>query len=172
MKFDSGASDEDKAAAKAKIDGIRERALAGEDFAALAKENSDCPSKDRGGSLGSFGRGQMVKPFEEAAFTQELGVVGPVVETQFGYHVILVTDRTEAGKIEFEDVKENLAAGMFHEKAQEAVSEFMDKVRDNATIEYVGLPPDETQVVSDVVEIPGGEPPAEEQPRQLPEWAR
>lgn len=173
VKVDSGASEEDKAAAKAKIDAIRERAAAGEDFAALAKENSDCPSKEQGGSLGSFGRGQMVKPFEDAAFSQEIGVVGPVVETQFGYHIILVSDRTEEGKVEFEEVKPNLADGMLREKWQEAVSSFMDKVRDAATIEYVGLPAEGVEVTSDVIEIPGeAAEEKSEQPRELPQWAQ
>jgi len=90
-----------KAEAKAKIDGIRERILAGEDFAALAKEHSDCPSGQRdGGNLGEFGRGMMVPAFEEAAFSQPIGEVGPVIESPFGYHIVKVTARDEAaGKV-------------------------------------------------------------------------
>lgn len=61
---------------------------AGEDFAELAGANSDCPSKARGGDLGSFGRGQMVAAFEQAAFALPVGAVSAVIETPFGYHVV------------------------------------------------------------------------------------
>ena len=165
VKVDKGASDEDKAAARAKIDGIRQRALDGEDFAALAKENSDCPSSAKGGDLGTFGRGQMVKPFEDAAFSQEIGVVGPVVETQFGFHVVKVTDRKEAGTIGFDDVKDELSSGMLREKTSSAVRSFIEKVRGGADIQMVSPA---FEVVSDVVEVPAPEPPKE---RKLPEWA-
>ncbi len=87
----------DSSAAKAKIDSIRERLLKGEDFAALAKEFSDCPSGARdGGNLGTFGKGQMVPEFEQAVFSQPVGAIGEVVQTAFGYHVIKVTSRDEA----------------------------------------------------------------------------
>ena len=60
----------------------------GEKFANIAKEVSLCPSKKRGGDLGTFGRGKMVREFEQAAFVLEKGQVSPVVKTKFGYHVI------------------------------------------------------------------------------------
>ena len=86
----------EKANAKEKIASLKKQLDSGADFAKLAKENSDCPSKAKGGDLGTFTRGQMVKPFEDAAFSQEVGKVGEIVETQFGFHLIKVTAKNPA----------------------------------------------------------------------------
>lgn len=74
---------------------LKERIEAGSDFAEIAKEFSSCPSGASGGSLGSFGPGQMVKEFDEVVFSGDLGTVLGPVQTQFGYHLIEVTKRTE-----------------------------------------------------------------------------
>ena len=71
---------------------LKQRIYGGEKFADIAKKYSECPSKSAGGDLGWFGRGQMVKEFENAAFSADVGaVVGPV-RTQFGWHLILIKD--------------------------------------------------------------------------------
>ena len=67
---------------------VLERLKKGEKFAAVAKQVSLCPSKKRGGDLGTFGRGKMVKEFEKAAFTLQKGQVSPIIKTKFGYHII------------------------------------------------------------------------------------
>ena len=67
----------------------------GADFAEIAKEHSDCPSGQSGGDLGQFGPGQMVKEFDAVVFSADLNVVHGPVKTQFGYHLLEVTSRTE-----------------------------------------------------------------------------
>ena len=82
-------------ASKEVCETLKTRIEAGADFATVARENSLCPSKNQGGALGEFGPGQMVKEFDEVVFTGEVGkVLGPV-QTQFGYHLLEVTSRTE-----------------------------------------------------------------------------
>ncbi len=91
----------DTKVSRAKIEGLLGRVRAGEDFAKLANEFTEDPSgKGTGGDLGWFGRGMMVKPFEEAAFTLKAGEVSGVVETQFGYHIVKVDERRTQGAAE------------------------------------------------------------------------
>lgn len=87
------ASDAARAEARKKIELVRAELLAGKDFATAAREYSDCPSKENGGDLGTFTRGQMVKAFEDAAFSQKPGEIGPIIETEFGFHIIQVLNR-------------------------------------------------------------------------------
>lgn len=77
-----------KEEALSEIEALAERIRGGEDFADIAQEMSDCPSGKRGGDLGSFGRGQMVREFEDAAFGLAVGETSGVIETDFGYHLI------------------------------------------------------------------------------------
>ena len=74
--------------ARAQIDGLKTELDGGADFAALAKQHSDCPSGKSGGDLGMFGRGQMVKAFEDTTYGLEVGGTSGVVETPFGFHLI------------------------------------------------------------------------------------
>jgi parvulin-like peptidyl-prolyl isomerase len=73
---------------KKDVNSILDRLKKGDKFSAIAKDVSLCPSKKRGGDLGTFGRGQMVKEFENAAFALEKGQISGIVKTQFGYHLI------------------------------------------------------------------------------------
>ncbi|MFC1898502.1 peptidylprolyl isomerase [Candidatus Cloacimonadota bacterium] len=77
------------------INRLRDRLIDGEDFAEVARESSDCSSAPNGGDLGFFGRGSMVKPFEDAAFALMPGEISEVIETQFGYHIIKVDVKRE-----------------------------------------------------------------------------
>ena len=77
-----------KAEALERIQDLKSQVLSGMSFSEIATEFSDCPSAEKGGDLGKFGRGAMVKAFDIAAFELEVGEVSEVVETEFGYHLI------------------------------------------------------------------------------------
>ncbi len=76
-------------------DDLKTQIEAGADFAEVAREHSSCPSKSQGGDLGEFGPGQMVPEFDEVVFSAEMGKTHGPVQTQFGYHLIEVTSRTD-----------------------------------------------------------------------------
>ncbi len=121
---------------KAKIDDLHAQLVAGADLAALAMANSDCPSKDKGGDLGFFGRGQMVKPFEDAAYALDVGQISPVVETRFGYHVIRVTEKEKAGTTDFSEVEASIIDYLADMKKQDEMNTYMTSLRDASSIEY------------------------------------
>jgi peptidyl-prolyl cis-trans isomerase C len=113
---------------------VYEKLQHGGDFAALAKEYSKDPgSKDQGGELGFFSRGQMVPKFEEAAFKLKKGEVSEPFETQFGWHVVKIDDRREQPAPSFDAVKDRVRAAIIHRKAEQAAAD----LRRQATIEYV-----------------------------------
>ena len=123
--------------AHAKIQAIRERVAAGKDFAAEAAEHSMCPSGKEGGSLGWFGRGMMVPEFDEAAFSMKVGDVSDVIETQFGYHIILKTDHEEAREADFGEVRERIRDLLRHARRGEAMTAYVEELKAKAKIEYV-----------------------------------
>ena len=107
------------------------------DFAALAKENSDGPSKSTGGDLGFFPRkGAMVEPFAAAAFKLQPGQLSDIVETQFGFHIIRVTDRKPAVVVTLEDAKPAIARELRAEKIASLRSKLVEELRKSAKIEY------------------------------------
>lgn len=85
---DRSTAERTKEEAETQINDLKAQIADGGDFAELAREHSDCPSGQDGGELGTFGKGQMVKAFEDAAFAMEVGETSDVVETDFGYHLI------------------------------------------------------------------------------------
>jgi peptidyl-prolyl cis-trans isomerase C len=131
-----GMDDAKKAEAKKKIEGLLKDIKASKDFAELAKANSDCPSKERGGDLGLFGRGQMVKPFEDVAFAMKVGDVSEVVETQFGYHIIKLTDRKEAKKYTFDEMKGKIMAELNRQNVGQFWTQYSADLKKNAKVEW------------------------------------
>lgn len=105
----------------------------GGDFTELAKKSSDGPSSQTGGDLGYFSRGQMVKPFEDAAFATEKGQVSKPVQTEFGWHVIKVEDKRNRPVPAFEEVKDQLVASLIQTRLKSVVQE----LRSSAKIEVV-----------------------------------
>lgn len=112
------------------------RASNGEDFNALAKELSEEPGADQsGGDLGFFAKDRMVPEFANAAFSQEVGSIGEPVRSQFGWHVIKVTDKKEAGKVPFDDVKDQIRAFLQSNEQRQAVQKVLQGLKESAKVE-------------------------------------
>jgi peptidyl-prolyl cis-trans isomerase C len=135
IKTNPGATQAEKDNAKKDMEQIVARIKKGEDFATIAKEKSQCPSSAQGGDLGFFGRGQMVKPFETAAFALKPGEVSDIVETGFGYHVIKVVDKRPESIIAFDDVKEQLERHLKQQKVNQTIGQYVEKLKGEAKIE-------------------------------------
>jgi len=139
IKVPENASEEQKAKALAAIEALKVRIDNGENFAVLAQENSDCPSKSKGGDLGFFGPEQMVPPFSKAAFDLQLGQVSEVVETRFGYHLIKLTERQEAQTLAFNDVKAEIATRLRQEQERTEIDKYIQKLTKEADIQRFPL---------------------------------
>ena len=121
----------EEAAAKA-----AERAAAGEDFTKLAKELSEEPgASESGGDLGFFPKDRMVPEFADVAFAQKVGDISKPVKTQFGWHVIKVTDKKAAGTVPFDQVKEQVVSYLKSNNQREAVQAVLNKLKESAKIE-------------------------------------
>ena len=131
--------DDDKARAEKrdKAENIRKQILGGADFAEVARNQSDCPSKQAGGDLGTFVRGQMVKPFEDAAFSQKKDEIGPVVETDFGYHIIQVLEKNSSRTLKLDDeTKGRISTVLTQQKQQKAFDTLLQNLRAKARVVY------------------------------------
>lgn len=108
----------------------------GDDFADLAKEYStDESNKDSAGELGFFTRGQMVPEFDEAAFNMEVGTISSPIKTDFGYHIVEVTDKKEAKEAVFEDHKEDVEEALFEKTLQAEYGPWLEEIRENYKVE-------------------------------------
>lgn len=124
--------------ARGKIEFVLEQLENGAEFGDMAREYSDevATSAD-GGDLGFITRGQMVEEFEEAAFLLKVGEVSGIVETRFGYHIIKVLDREEAGIQEFEEVRESISSYLSDLYKLEKWEEFIMDLIEDADIAYL-----------------------------------
>ena len=124
-----GKSEEEKPAIRKKMEAILARAKAGEDFAALAKEYTEDPgSREKGGLYENFGRGTMVKPFEDAAFSVPIGQISDVVETEYGYHILKVEGRNKETR-PLDEAKGDLESEIRNLKLNQKFLVFMNGLR-------------------------------------------
>jgi peptidyl-prolyl cis-trans isomerase C len=134
---DATATAEEKKKAAEKAEKLRKELAGGADFATLAKGNSTCPSSQQGGDLGFFGKGQMVPPFEKSVFALKPGEISDVVETQFGYHIIKLTERKPAETVTFKEAQARIEEYLKGQKINVAVGEYVAEARKAAKIEIL-----------------------------------
>ena len=134
VRFEPG-DDESRAAAEKKLAGLAAQVQAGESFALLAIEHSEGPSGQKGGDLGYFERGQMVKEFDEVAFTAEAGAVAGPVENQFGLHLIKVEEHTAPGTVPLSEVEPKIREYLQQQTLYSAVEALIEDLRANGDVD-------------------------------------
>jgi len=146
LKVNKEHTGEEKAAMRQKLLDLKKQIEAGADFAPLAAEHSEGPSKTKGGDLGYFGKGQMVKAFENAAFSMQVGELSDIIVTKFGYHLILLTERQEEETVGLEQVEKSVRNLLKNQKKQEAVANYLQNLRGQVDFEYAEgyEPPEDT----------------------------
>jgi peptidyl-prolyl cis-trans isomerase C len=124
--------------AKKKIDGLyAEVSKKGSDFNAIAKEKSDGPSAPRGGDLGFFSRGRMVKEFEDVAFAMKPGTLSKPVKTQFGWHIIKLEEKQDAGTRKLEEVKDEIKERLESRKFRTERDKLLERLRKDGKVEVL-----------------------------------
>jgi len=133
-----GDSKADKNRKREKLMQIKKELKGGADFTELAKKFSEGPSKEQGGDLGFFARGQMVKPFEQVAFSMMPGDVSDIVETEFGYHLIKMEEKRPAKTVTFEESKVKITNYLSQEKLNENIETYLKEARAKADVKITG----------------------------------
>ncbi len=154
LKADENNSTEEHTTQLAKAEAVKAKAEAGDDFTTLAQNYSEGPTKESGGDLGSFTRGQMVKPFDDAVFLMKEGEISAVIKTRFGYHVILLEEILPATTLPLVDVREELTKELKNELArpsvfQKANDAYEGIIAAGSLHEYAQLTPDATILETD-----------------------
>ena len=134
-----GKSDSEKVEAHKKMEELLARARNGEDFAALAKEYTEDPgSKENGGLYEDFERGAMVKPFEDAAFSVPIGEISDIVETNYGYHILLVVDRKRETR-PLDEVRVELEEKLKQGRKEEVFESYFSELKEKSEFEIIPL---------------------------------
>ena len=120
---------------KDKADLVLSKIKEGMSFEEAAKEYSTCPSKEIGGSLGEFGRGQMVPEFEEVAFNMEVGTISEPVKTQFGYHIIKLDKKSQEKEANFTEAKAEVERELLVRKQEEKYKGKIDALKEKYPVE-------------------------------------
>lgn len=139
IKLDQGASEQDVENARTLLADLRQRVAGGEDFAELAREYSQDGSAARGGDLGYFGPGQMVKSFEKAAFGLAAGEVSNIVQTRFGLHLIQALEHRPSAYYTEEEAAEGIREHLFRQKYETSIDAALEDLKQGAEIEYHNL---------------------------------
>lgn len=130
-----GVEESERAALQEELEEIRQEIEDGADFGEMAREHSQGPSAPNGGDLGTFGRGQMVPEFEQAAFELEVGELSQVIETQFGYHILQVTERVPAQTQSYEEAEERIRQFLTEEERNQGAQEYVAELREESEVE-------------------------------------
>lgn len=134
VKVDENADEPAKKAAAAKAEGLLAQLKSGADFEELAIKSSDCPSAPQGGDLGFFTRGQMVPAFDEAAFALKPGELSGVVVTRFGFHIIKLEEKKDAGVVPEQEAAPKIREYLVSRKTEDAVEQRLKMLREKAKI--------------------------------------
>jgi len=126
-----------RGAALEKIKAIKKEIEQGADFEETARKKSDGPGASSGGDLGFFTRGQMVPEFDKVAFSLPLGQVSDVIETKFGYHILVVEEKKAAQKLRYDDIKFDLANYLYQKRGQQRYEAFVADLRKKADIKIL-----------------------------------
>lgn len=137
IKLEPNATEAQKKEARAKIEGVLKQVKSGGDFAALAKQHSQDGSAPQGGDLNFFSRGQMVPPFEQAAFAMGAGETSGVVESQFGYHIIKVTEKRPARAVPLAEVAPQIGQFLTMQQQQEKTENFIKGLKAKSKVEIL-----------------------------------
>ncbi len=132
-----GSTDDQDKLARQRAEALLQRAKKGEDFAKLAKENSMDGSASQGGDIGFYQKGQLAPEYEEAAFSLPVGGISSVVKTQFGYHIIKVTDKKKEGTSTLDEIRTQLMDFLKNQKVEAEMNKNVEELRAKAKIDIL-----------------------------------